>query len=147
MNQSGYILQAVNGLFASSALAALVPGGMSAFGQRADSGAAPLRPFGQISVEPSGGPEFTTGKIYAQDYEVRIEIWSDQAVGDAAAIQTAMEMLLPANTKLAGLVSNAWTLHISREPAIIREESERFLGQFTFVAAGRWTVQLQEQRN
>lgn len=144
MNQSGYILESVRALaLADTSLAPLVPGGFGAYDLRSSPA---TRPFGQIEVNPIGEPEFTSGKIYAQSYECRIQVWSDEEVGDAAAIQDALNGLLPANTKLANLVNNAWTLHISLEPDLIIQSGERLYGKFVFIAGARWEIQLQEQR-
>jgi hypothetical protein len=151
MNQAGNIIASVGQLWDSAPVAALVPGGLRAGTWRPSDQGSPQpelkRPFAQIVCDPElDGTEWTTGLVYAQDYNVTIKVWSDQAVGDATALQTAMNTLMGANTKLGLLTNNAWTLHISLVPDTLVQSEERLFGQFSFIAGASWQVQLQERR-
>jgi hypothetical protein len=143
MNQTANIARAVRSLFnGDPALPGLVPGGLIYGTQPAPV----LRPFASLLVFP-GETQYTTGPLYVQEYWVVIRAWSDQFLGHAGTIQTALQNLLTANTKLVGLTDNAWTLHCSIEPATLDEQEQRLFGQFNFVAGARWLIQLQEQRS
>jgi hypothetical protein len=132
----------VRSLFnADVTLPGLVPGGLI-YGLQP---APVVRPFASLLVFP-GETQYTTGPLYVQEYWAVIRAWADQFLAHAATIQTAMQKLLTANTKLTGLTDNAWTLHCSIEPATLDEQEQRLFGQFTFVAGARWLIQLQEQR-
>jgi hypothetical protein len=143
MAQAANIIASIRSRWLTNAsLPGLVPGGLKA-------GLVPaprVRPFASIVVTPTER-EYTTGAYYVQNYDVSIGVWVGTGeMGKAGQIQSVLTTLLTANTKLALLSNNAWTLHISEEGAGIDESQERFYGQLTFIAGGRWTVQLQEQR-
>jgi len=143
MNQVANIAKAVRTLFnADPTLPGLVPGGLI-YGLQP---APVVRPFASLLVFLEGDPEYTTGPLYVQGYTVVLRVWATQYLASAAAIQTALETLLPANTKLAFLTNNSWTLHCSLEPSSLDELDQRLFGQFNFVAGSRWLIQLQEQR-
>jgi len=144
MNQTANIAKAVRTLFnADVALPGLVPGGLI-YGLQP---APVVRPFASLLVFLEGDPEYTTGPLYVQGYTVVLRVWATQYLAAVATIQTALENLLTANSKLVGLTDNAWTLHCSKEPSTLEEQEQRLFGQFTFVAGARWLIQLQEQRN
>ena len=143
MNQTANIAKAVRTLFnADAALPGLVPGGLI-YGLQP---APVVRPFASLLIW-LGETQFTTGALYVQEYIVVIRVWATQYLAAVATIQTALEKLLTANSKLVGLTDNAWTLHCSKEPSTLEEQEQRLFGQFTFVAGARWLIQLQEQRN
>ena len=142
MNQTANIAKAIRTLFnADATLPGLVPGGLIYGTQPAPV----LRPFASLLVFP-GETQYTTGALYVQEYWAVIRAWADQFLGKAGTIQTALQNLLTANTKIVGLTDNAWTLHCSIEPSTLEEQDQRLFGQFTFVAGARWLIQLQEQR-
>lgn len=143
MNQAPYIARSIRTLWLGHAsLPGLVPGGLIYGTQKA----AAARPFGSMLIVPEGEPEYTTGLYYCQDYRAEIRVWGDQTLGTAGQIQTALESLIKANTKLGQLAGNTWTLHCSLEPAAVVEADERYAGRFTFIAGAAWQIQLQEQR-
>jgi hypothetical protein len=142
MNQSVYIAKSIKTIFQASGLAALVPGGII-YGLQP---APVLRPFASMVVYLDGEPEYTTGPLYAQAYSVIVRVWSDQYLPKAAAIQSALDTMITANTKLASLAGNAWTLHCSLEPGSLEEQEQRLFGKYHFVAGARWLIQLQEER-
>jgi len=143
MNQTAKIAAGIKSLFAASpTLPGLVPGGLIYGIEKAGS----LRPFATLLITPEGEPEYQTGVAYVQAYRVVIRVYAGQLVSAAGSIQTALQALLLANTKLA-LASNAITLHCSLEPAAIVESEERYRGQFTFIAGAAWLIQIQELRS
>jgi hypothetical protein len=142
MNQTANIAKAVRSLFNSDAtLPSLVPGGLI-YGLQP---APVVRPFASLLIW-LGETEYTTGALYVQEYIIVIRVWANQYLGTADAIQSALQDLLTANTKLTGLTDNSWTLHVSMEPSTLEEQEQRLFGQFTFTAGARWLIQLQEQR-
>ena len=143
MNQLAPIAQSiVTAWLTNAALPSLVPGGLIYGFEKAST----TRPFASMVIALEGEPEFDSGLIYSQWYRLTVRVWSNSQLGNAGAIQAALETLLAANSKLATLANNAWTLHISLEPGDVAEMSERIRGQFTFVAGATWLIQLQEQR-
>lgn len=143
MDQLANISQAIKAIWlGNTALTTLVPGGIL-YGIIE---AGTPRPFASMIIELYGEPEYQTGVIYVQQYRLIIGVYSNAQLGNAGAIQTALESLLGCTTKLAGLTSNAWTLEIDREPSDVEEMIDRFEGQFTFVAGATWIIQLQQNR-
>ena len=124
-------------------LPGLVPGGLLYGLEKAGT----LRPLASLKISLDGEPEYQTGLIYVQAYRLLIQVWAGEALSQSGAIQTALETLLGATTKIPALTQNAWTLHCSLEPAGIEEPLERFQGKFTFIAGATWQIQLQETRN
>jgi hypothetical protein len=143
MNQSAYIYASIKARWlAHATLPGYVPGGLGAGFVSSPT----ARPFASIIVRPEGEPEYQTGLLYVQGYGVSINVWSNELVGNAGVIQSALGNLLTARTKLTALVNGAWTLHCSLEPAGIDEQVERLFGKYVFVAGARWLIQLQESR-
>ena len=143
MNQSANIAASITTLFRTNdTLPGLVPGSLL-YG---DLKAGTERPYAMLDVSLIGGPDYMTGEIYVQQYEVTIRVWASQALGDSSDIQEALETLMGANTKMTLLKNNAWTLHVSLEPEGLEEDAERELGTNIFIAGARWVIQLQEQR-
>jgi hypothetical protein len=143
MKQTAWIIASVKSRWvANAALPSLVPGGLLAGFMPSPA----ARPFAMIVCNPEGAPEYTTGRLYVQAYSVSIGVWAGEKVGDAGQIQSALETLMSADTKLMLLTGNAWTLHISLQPGSIDPLIERMYGKFTFTASARWLVQLQELR-
>ena len=143
MFQSANIAEAVQGLFGQHpTLPALVPGGLL-YGILKVPG---KKPYGRVLVALEGEPEYDSGKLYDQNYRLRIDIWSDAVLQNAGTIQRQLESLITANTKLPFLTGNAWTLHCSLEPASLFEEEERRNQANVFVAGGTWLLQIQENR-
>ena len=152
MKQTANIAASVKALWlAHATLPGMVPGGLL-YGQRPSQVS---RPFASMTISLAGEPEYMTGNLYAQNYDLTIRVWSGETLAQAGALQVALEALIVPNTKLA-LDHNAWTLHICLQPptssrnalilAEVEEMQQRYYGKFTFTAGAAWLIQVQEQR-
>ena len=144
MNQTAPISQSIKTLWLlDTTLTSLVPGGILYGVLKAGT----VKPYATLDIELEGGPKYSTGLIYRQDYRVLIRVWGDQLLATQGTLQDVLEAFIGANTKMPNLTNEAWTLHCNLRPESISEDEQRNLGNNIFIAGACWFIQAQEVRN
>ena len=147
MFQAANIAASVTSLFRADAnLPALVPGGMLYGMQKPPTS----RPYASLSVIQDGEPEIASSgakiNLVTVTYQITILVWSNAQLGNAEAIQAALNGLIGVATKFTLLTNNAWTLENTQVDAPLIEEGERSNQANIFIAGATWLSQIQENR-
>ena len=141
MHQLIPVSESLKTLWINGAVNDLVPGGLIYGYVKAGT----PQPYASLEITLDE-TEWSTGRLYDQNYRVTVRVWADQYLQNTEDIQEALDTWLSPRTKLGLLTNGAKTMQVYHLPFSVDEDKERREEQNVFQAGAAWMITIQEVR-